>query len=189
MINNNISAVGKPLCRQLTELEKSLFMSSSFTIPAHSSVVIYGQLYLKQSGRIISCKNKSKSTLRDNTGLVYSDSSGLKSYGQLLNIILLEDGDCQGFVTAISLCRSGVTICEDLTTNAGVDDHIICLLSPRYFTVPTIIANNHACFYYFCSVNDVVLIPVSSIIDKCMLLNTENEHVYASHLPNHRELD
>ena len=134
MINADVSAVGKPFCRQLTELEKSLFMNSSFTIPAHSSVSVYSQLYLKQSGRIITCKNKSKSTLRDNSGLLYTDLNGLKSYGHLLDIILFEDSDhCVGFVTAISLCHSGVTICKDSTTNARVDDHIVCLLIPRYF--------------------------------------------------------
>ncbi len=62
--------------------------------------------------------------MRDNTGLVYSDSNGQKSYGHLLNIIIFEESDyCGVFVTAISLCRSGVTICRDSTTNARVGDH------------------------------------------------------------------
>lgn len=132
MIDSNFSVVGKPLCRQLTELEKTLFMSSSLTIPAHSSIAVYSQLFLRQSGRII--RSRSKSTLRDNTGLVYSDSNGRNSYGHLLDVILFEDNDCcGGFVTAISLCRSGVTICKDLTTNAKVDDHIVSLLSPDWY--------------------------------------------------------
>jgi hypothetical protein len=130
VINSSITAVGKPLCRQLTEVEKSLFLTSSFTIPTHSYVAIYSQLYLKQCGRIINCRS-AKSTLRDNTGLVYSDSNGHKSYGHLLNIILFEQSDYDGeFVTVIPLCQCGVTICTDSTTNAQVDDHIVCLLSP-----------------------------------------------------------
>ena len=91
-------------------------MRSLATIPAHSSIAIYSQLYLKKTGSIIYCKNKSKSTLRDNTGLVYRDLNGVKSYGQLLDVIIFEDSDyCGGFVTAISLHWSGVTICQDFT--------------------------------------------------------------------------
>ena len=92
-VNTNISAIGKPLCRQLTELEKSLFLSSSFMIPAHSSVAVDNQLHLKQSGRKISCRNKSKSTSRDITGIVYTDGKDQMSYGYILDIIVFEECD------------------------------------------------------------------------------------------------
>ena len=128
-INTNISAIVTPLCRQLTELEKSLFLSSSFMIPAHSSVAVYNPFHLKQSGRNICCKSKSKSTLRDNTVIVYTDGKGQMSYGHLLDIIVFQQSDCGGCITVSALRRSGDIVCRDSITKASVDDHLVSLLS------------------------------------------------------------
>ena len=100
-------------------------------IPAHSSVAVYNQLHLNQSGRNISCRNKSKSTLRDNTGIMYTDGKGQMSNGHLLDIIVFEESDCGGFVTVSALRRSGDTVCRDSITKARVDDHLVSLLSLR----------------------------------------------------------
>ena len=74
-------------------------------IPAQSSVAVYNQFHMKQSGRNISCRNKSKSTLRDNTGIVYTDDKGQMSYGHLLNIIVFQESDCGGCITVSALRR------------------------------------------------------------------------------------
>ena len=104
--------------------------TSSFTLP--SQVVVYYKLYLKDVGRVINSGSSSRSTLRDNSGLVYTNLHGSFCYGKLVRILLSpnHDGDGYAVITPLHPCDDG--ICHDSVTNAKIDDHIVSLHSSRY---------------------------------------------------------
>ncbi len=123
-----MSVLGKPTCRQLTQMERNMLDTSPSTLP--SQVVIYYKVYLKDAGRIISSRSSSRSILRVNSGLMYSNSHGSFSYAKLVRIILFPD--CNGYAVIIPLHPFVNGICKDSLTGAKINDHIVSLHPPRY---------------------------------------------------------
>ena len=84
---------------------------------------MYYKLYIKKANRIISSATTNKSTLRDNSGLFYFDSSGVQNYGTLLMVFVFKTNE--SCVPITPLHCSGEIICKDAVTNAQIDSHIV----------------------------------------------------------------
>jgi len=86
VISEGLCVHGRPKCVQLTDGELKLFTEVSLAVPENSVVLTYAKLHLKNTSRFTTAKPASQSLLRDNSGVMYKDSTGSICYGQLQNV-------------------------------------------------------------------------------------------------------
>jgi len=74
VIEPGFCAHGKKYCTVLSSEEKGLFEEAGITLP--SCIVQYNSIHLINTSRIVKSKLKSKALLRDNSGVVFLNTSG-----------------------------------------------------------------------------------------------------------------
>lgn len=135
VITPKFCAHGKPHAAVLTEEHLQLFAEASISVPTHHSVAMYSKIHLIAINRIIIAKPASRSSLRDNSGVVYVDGTGKTCYGQLQTLLLFENDQQQqqqhAFAVILRFLPASRKLCQDSLTNAMIDDHIATLCAPR----------------------------------------------------------
>ena len=91
IITHKLCAHGKPQPYKLLEEDLSLFQKSNLALPqTHCSVTMYKGVHIFTSGQTITATVKSKSHLQDNSGILYTNNSGVTSHGRLEKVLLIE---------------------------------------------------------------------------------------------------
>ena len=111
----------------------------NITVPPDASVTTYSQIHHLDTNRIIKAQPTSRKLLRDNSGLVYIDSTGAIAYGRLLNLIVIQKPDvCKSQAYAVINCFHSLADVRSLSKNSScrLDDHIVplqfCRLASDY---------------------------------------------------------
>ena len=134
VITQRLCVHGRPVGIQLANQELKLFTEASFAAPEKTALA-YSKLHLRNTNRFITAKPRSRSRIRDNSGVMYKDRTGSICYGQLENIFLFESNqDVQVFAKILYLPPARVQegLCTDSVTDARLNDHIVTLNTPRY---------------------------------------------------------
>ena len=134
IITPKLCAHGKPQPYKLLQEDLSLLQKSDISLPpeTHSLVTMCKGVHLLTSGRTITATAKTKSHLRDNSGIMYTDSAGDTRHGQLEKVLLIECAEKVFSYAVISeYTPTSKGLCKDTTTNARINDHIIVLNIPR----------------------------------------------------------
>lgn len=144
MIAQSLCVHGRPTCVQLSEQQLKLFSDASVAVPENSAALAYSKLHLRNSNRFITAKPTSRSLLRDNSGVMYTDSTGSMCYGQLQNIILLEsDQEVKACAVVLQFPPAQQGLCKDSVTNARLNDHLVTLHTPRYICLQFLLTINY----------------------------------------------
>ena len=129
MIGDGKYLLGKPLAVQITDLQRELFLQAGVVQPSHCTLLAYSKLLLHETNRVITTDRKQ--TQRNNSCIVYKGRNGSNCHGLLQNI-LHESVTSQTFAIVVPLKPTGLKLCNDHTTNADVDSHIVANFIPRY---------------------------------------------------------
>ena len=123
----NLCLHGKAQSYQLGKKDLDLFNTGDITVP-QCSVTSYKKIHLVNLGRIIKVSSQRK-TMRDNSGVIFMDNTGLPCYGRLQKVLYFND-EKKCFAIIQTFSPGTKRLCEDSLTNAKLNDHIIAMNVP-----------------------------------------------------------
>lgn len=190
MIEDGYCLHGKPQPYQLSQEDLELFQLCNVMVP-NLCAALYKKVHLTKSDRIVVAPSKVK-RLRDNSAVFFINNSGLKSYGKFQKAICFDTTSSEKvcFIIINQLTPALKKLCKDSITDAQLNDHIIVLNPSRWESarVCMVVAIIQS---ITCRKEDKVLVSISSIIDKCIIMDLTDRDgcVYVSHLPNCTETE
>lgn len=148
------------------------------------------KVHLLTSERTITAATQTKSCLRDDSGILYTNSAGVTCHRRLEKILLIESTEQVFSYTIVSeYSPTDKGLCKDSITIARLNEHIIVLNIPRLESKLQLLYFNITHDFVKYRKEDKVIVPLSCIIDKCVIMDLRMQmgYVFASYYPNCKE--
>lgn len=131
-VTEDHTLLGSPKYTSLTQNEIELFAQVGIVGYEDTDILLYSQLLLNRTNRVVSAEECSKATKRNDSCISVVNCEQCR-YGLLKKLFVLRQSQQSKFYSLVMFLRAtSLGLCEDHITHAALNQHILAFQPPRY---------------------------------------------------------
>ena len=144
-VTEDHTLIGDPKYTSFTQNEMELFAQAGIVGYEDVEILLFSQLLLNKTSRVVSAEACSKATKRNDSCILVVNGERFQ-YGVLKKLLVLRRSTESKFYALVVFLRAAsLDLCEDHITHAALNQHILAFHPPRYTKLNV---SFHACDTY-----------------------------------------